>query len=71
MATGRVKRVVLDRGFGFIAPDDGPKGIDVFFHVTGLATGLAFDEQLTEMEVAYELKNVHGRLRATDIKPPR
>ena len=44
MATGQIKRLVKDRGFGFIQPADATG--DVFFHSTSLAAGV-FD-QLTE-----------------------
>jgi CspA family cold shock protein len=36
MATGKVKKVVHDRGFGFIAADDGK---EYFFHHSGIQGG--------------------------------
>jgi CspA family cold shock protein len=39
MINGRVKKVVYDRGFGFIAADDGK---EYFFHITSISEG-AFD----------------------------
>lgn len=37
--TGRVVSFDPERGFGFITPDDGGQGGDVFLHVNGLAAG--------------------------------
>ena len=40
MASGTVKKVVADRGFGFITGEDGK---DYFFHRDGLTESLDFD----------------------------
>ena len=40
MATGTIKKVVSDRGFGFISGDDGK---EYFFHRSGLQPSLEFD----------------------------
>ena len=39
MATGQIKRLVKDRGFGFIRPDG--EATDIFFHIS--STEGAFD----------------------------
>ena len=52
MATGTVKWFNADKGFGFIAPDDGGK--DVFVHITAVrAAGLETlqDDQKVEFEM--------------------
>ena len=41
MATGTIKRLVRDRGFGFIQPTG--ESEDIFFHNSALAPG-AFDQ---------------------------
>ena len=43
MTTGTIKKVVADRGFGFIAADDAK---EYFFHRDGLDTSLNFDRLL-------------------------
>lgn len=36
MQQGRIKKIVTERGFGFIEPDEGK---DVFFHCSGVEGG--------------------------------
>ena len=38
MATGQIKRLVRDRGFGFIQPAG--ESEDIFFHTSALAPGV-------------------------------
>jgi len=40
LATGTVKRVISDRGFGFILGEDGK---EYFFHRDGLSSSVDFD----------------------------
>ena len=40
MPTGTIKKLVSDRGFGFIAAEDGK---EYFFHRTGLDSNINFD----------------------------
>ncbi|TMD98161.1 MAG: hypothetical protein E6I72_03805, partial [Chloroflexi bacterium] len=40
MPTGTIKKLVSDRGFGFIAAEDGK---EYFFHRTGLDSSVNFD----------------------------
>lgn len=41
MATGQIKRLVRDRGFGFIRPDGASE--DIFFHSSAMQ-GAMFDQ---------------------------
>ena len=50
MATGTIKKLVSDRGFGFIQQTDGS---DLFFHRTAV-TGTTFDELREGQSVTYE-----------------
>jgi CspA family cold shock protein len=66
MPQGPVKMFKMDRGFGFIAPDDG--STDVFVHMSELEktgiSSLAPGQKVT-FEVGRDPKS--GKLRATDV----
>jgi cold shock protein len=51
MATGTVKKVVADRGFGFITAQDGK---EYFFHRSGLQSSLDFDRLVGGESVTFE-----------------
>lgn len=67
MATGKIKRIVRDRGFGFIKPDDG--GEDLFFHRTGIQTepGFTFDSIEEGTRVEFEETQTAKGTRAENI----
>jgi len=50
VATGTIKKLVSDRGFGFIQQTD---GTDLFFHRSSV-TGITFDELGEGQAVTYE-----------------
>lgn len=52
MAQGSIARIVSDRGFGFIKPDEG--GDDVFFHHTSVANN-GFDILAEGQTVEYDM----------------
>ncbi len=55
MATGTIKKLVSDRGFGFILPADAPAdGKDLFFHRADVK-GAGFDALREREAVTYEL----------------
>jgi CspA family cold shock protein len=63
--TGVVKRIVSERGFGFIHPDSGGK--DVFFHVTSLTGNLGIDDIETGDKVEFNLESGDKGPVAVDI----
>jgi CspA family cold shock protein len=64
MESGKIKRLVADRGFGFITPDDGSQ--DVFFHHTALR-GVKFAQLEVGDAVDYEAEEGEKGLRATTV----
>ena len=53
MATGTIKKVVADRGFGFIVADDAK---EYFFHRSGVETSLDFDRLVGGERVEFEIE---------------
>lgn len=53
MAVGKVKKIVLEKGYGFIKPDDG--GADVFFHHTA-TSALQIEDLGVGDNVTYEVQ---------------
>ena len=66
MATGTIKRVVADRGFGFIA-DDGAK--EYFFHRNSLDSSLDFDRLAGGERVEFEVEQSPKGPRANRVRP--
>ncbi|MCH4249257.1 MAG: cold-shock protein [Microbacteriaceae bacterium] len=66
MATGTVKWFNADKGYGFIAPDDG--GDDVFAHYSAIATE-GFRTLEENQKVSFEVKQGPKGLQAEDIHP--
>jgi len=64
MAKGTIRRLIRDRGYGFIATEDGK---DVFFHQTGLQ-GLSFDSLKEGQPVEFETEEGPKGPRAVDIR---
>ena len=53
MTTGTIKKVISDRGFGFIAAEDGK---EYFFHRDGLDSTLNFDRLNGGEKVTFEIE---------------
>ncbi|MEM7198560.1 MAG: cold-shock protein [Pseudomonadota bacterium] len=65
MANGIVKWFNTQKGYGFIAPDDGDK--DVFVHISALqAAGI--DRLDDGQKVSFELASNKGRTSAANIQ---
>ena len=65
MATGTVKWFNPNKGYGFIAPEDGQK--DVFVHIS--AVEKANINSLNEgQKLEYELAQNNGKTSAVDLK---
>ena len=65
VTTGTIKKVVSDRGFGFITADDGK---DYFFHRDGLTGSLDFDRLLGGEKVQFEIEQSPKGLRAKNVQ---
>ncbi|MGH2357913.1 MAG: cold-shock protein [Candidatus Limnocylindria bacterium] len=65
MANGTVKRVVTDRGFGFIADDEGKEH---FFHFSGLSAGLAIESLREGDRVTFDTERSDRGPRATNVQ---
>jgi len=63
--TGTVKKVIADRGFGFITADDGK---DYFFHRDGLEAGVDFDRLAGGEKVSFDVEPSQRGPRATRVK---
>ena len=67
VTTGTIKKVVSDRGFGFIAADDGK---EYFFHRNGLTSSLDFDRLSGGEKVQFEIEaSPRARARRTSRAP--
>ncbi len=63
MHTGRIKKLVRDRGFGFISDIDGR---EVFFHQSSLV-GVAFDALKGDENVQFEVEKSDKGPRAVNV----
>jgi cold shock protein len=66
VTTGTIKKLVSDRGFGFITADDGK---DYFFHRDGLNPSLDFDRLTGGEKVSFDIEQNPKGPRAKNIQP--
>lgn len=62
---GRIKRLIRDRGFGFITAED---GTEIFFHRSGLE-GIEFDALVEGTDVGFDLEKGPKGPRAVKVRP--
>ena len=65
MATGTIKKIVSDRGFGFIAADDGK---EYFFHRDGLDSSVSFDGLRGGETVTFDIEASQKGPRAQRVR---
>ncbi|MFA6217772.1 MAG: cold shock domain-containing protein [Candidatus Omnitrophota bacterium] len=64
MHTGKIKKLVRERGFGFINDTDGR---EIFFHQSSVID-IKFDELREEQQVEFEVEQSPKGPRAINIK---
>jgi cold shock protein len=65
VTTGTIKKVVSERGFGFIAAEDAK---EYFFHRGGLDRSLDFDRLVGGERVEFEVETSPKGPRATNVR---
>lgn len=65
MAKGKIRRLIRQRGYGFITSQDGK---DVFFHQTALR-GLRFESLKEDQSVEFEVEKGPRGPRAVNVRP--
>jgi cold shock protein len=64
--TGTIKRIVREKGFGFITPHDGSE--DVFFHRSKLAPRVEFTDLREGEEVEFQTRPGEKGPQAFNVK---
>jgi cold shock protein len=62
--TGKIKKLVRDRGFGFIDDTDGR---EIFFHQSSLTGGAVFTELQEDRKVEFDVEKSDKGPRAINI----
>lgn len=65
MTTGTIKKVVADRGFGFITAEDAK---EYFFHRGALNSSLEFDRLVGGERVLFEIETSPKGPRASQVR---
>jgi len=64
---GTIKKIVKDKGFGFITPDD--TGGEVFFHRSRVAPKVYFEDLREGDEVEFQVRQGEKGRQAFNLKP--
>jgi CspA family cold shock protein len=65
VTTGTIKKVVSERGFGFISAEDGK---EYFFHRDGLASNLQFERLAGGEKVTFDIEQSPRGPRAKNVQ---
>jgi cold shock CspA family protein len=65
VTTGTIKRVVAERGFGFIVD---PEGKEYFFHRSGLSPAIDFDRLVGGESVSFQIESGPKGPRAIEVQ---
>ena len=65
MPNGTIKKVVADRGFGFIAAED---GVEYFFHRSGMDSSVNFESLNGGERVSFEIEQSQKGPRAARVR---
>ena len=64
--TGTIKKIMTDKGFGFITPDDSSD--DVFFHRSRLGPKMRFEDLREGDEVEFQVRPGDKGPQAFEVK---
>jgi CspA family cold shock protein len=64
MSKGTIKRLITDRGYGFIQTEEKE---DIFFHITDLQ-GVAFDSLTEGQQVEFEITTTSRGPKAVSVR---
>ena len=66
MPSGTIKKLIAERGFGFVTSDDGK---DSFFHRSGVDSAFGFDGLRIGQPVSFSIEASPKGPRAVHVRP--
>ena len=64
MQSGTIKKIINDRGFGFIQDSEGK---DIFFHRSALSDTGNFETLQIDQKVEFDVEKSHKGVRAVNV----